>query len=288
MIEEIRDDIISFKTLFGKEEITNSDLILSIIEICINPFKYKHQSSPSSANFWSLVYDNQYLFHVFRKYSQDTIRKYWLLLKNCRNFDKLINTIQENTNLLNDSKCSLPCIISILLKFTDSNLENEKFSMFFDLKSKQGKKVSNKKEKSINIEKDNVTETEIQKEENIENGKEKSVEHNEEIENKEKKVENKEENKEIENNKEEKKNKEEEEEDFGKEEDENDEKVKIEEMNKNFDKKVLEMINSKDILPKFFTKFIAEEIGLKFKNKIFPSKNIKLLQKKIERDKNEL
>lgn len=267
----LNPDLISFKELSFKENISHTDIILSIIELSINKAKYKHISSPCSSKFWRFVYSNEYLNHIFGKISQDTIRKYWMKIEKCKSIEYLIDLQLSFGNLLNNPGKTLFATLSICIEFVDRNLEKEKFPAFYRLKINSNKRnrILSREEKEL--------QKELMQQDDLENEEKSNII--------EKDTENKEENekpvvndfnkfKGDEKSEEEKQNEQEEQDSSEEPEEEEPDNLEIDNKS-NGEAKIDEILNGGEKLSYEITHLIANEVSNKFKAKIFSASNIK-------------
>jgi len=92
--------IIDISVLDCQPEITNSDLILCIIEICINSVYYGFKYSTKSKIFWeNLLKKNEYK-KIFENFKPETLKKYWIILSEIKEFTKAVDLINKNKELI--------------------------------------------------------------------------------------------------------------------------------------------------------------------------------------------
>ena len=74
----------------NKTEIPNSDLILIMLEICLNSAQYGLDKDNSSRAFWEDVGKLPQLKPITDKFKTETLRKYWRTIREARKFKKII------------------------------------------------------------------------------------------------------------------------------------------------------------------------------------------------------
>ena len=72
----IKDTIIDLLKLSMQSEIKNSDIILSILEICTFNKKYNYDCSNNTKAFWDRVVEEGILKKIFKNFKSETLRKY--------------------------------------------------------------------------------------------------------------------------------------------------------------------------------------------------------------------
>jgi hypothetical protein len=87
-----------------QEEVTNSDLILCILELCLNPGKYELNYSPKSKVFWDGVLKRENLKNIFRNFKSETLKKYWLILFEAKNYTQAVSIVNKHRELINNRK----------------------------------------------------------------------------------------------------------------------------------------------------------------------------------------
>jgi hypothetical protein len=80
---------------------TNSDMILMILEICLNAKKYGITSSNNTRKFWDEVYEKEEWENFLLTFKPETLRKYWRILRDTNDYKKIIDTVQSHAIDLN-------------------------------------------------------------------------------------------------------------------------------------------------------------------------------------------
>lgn len=97
-------EIIDLSSLENKTEIKNSEYILAILEICINSHKYNLPHSNSTRVFWEEVMNNNNLFAILKLFKAETLRKYWRIMRDLNNSDKIISIVTQHSHRI-DNPC---------------------------------------------------------------------------------------------------------------------------------------------------------------------------------------
>ena len=187
------EPFIDISLLKNKNNLTNSDYILSILEIALNKNKTEPLNSTTNTTrvFWEKVFNIEDYYSILSKFQPETIRKYSrILTRHIKNPKQIKNIIKENEKFI-DSKFKLLQVINGLDNFLNNNKnENENFEEFLnnfvgnkiknnnnDNNNYNRKKYLNNKRKKIVID----DESQTQEEEEVE--EEKEEEKNEKKEN---------------------------------------------------------------------------------------------------------
>lgn len=101
---EDKPEIINLSSLENKTEIKNSEYILAIMEICINTHKYNLPHSNSTRVFWEEVMENQSLFAIVKAFKPETLRKYWRIIRDLNEHNKVITIVKKHSNQI-DNPC---------------------------------------------------------------------------------------------------------------------------------------------------------------------------------------
>lgn len=98
------EKIIDPATLNEKEEFSNSEIIKCITEVSLNSKWYGFSFSTKSKIFWNEVSQSKSFKNIFQNYKPDTLKKYWILLSEIKEKDKLISVIEKYRNIIDCSK----------------------------------------------------------------------------------------------------------------------------------------------------------------------------------------
>ena len=106
-------------TLNNKENklISNTDMILFILELCLNSSQFNLKGDNSSRKFWEEVGKLKELSPITKIFKPETLRKYWRLLRNIKKPKKIINILNEYKNLINNENIKLLASINIIYDF---------------------------------------------------------------------------------------------------------------------------------------------------------------------------
>ena len=97
--------------------ISNSDMILIILEICLNSFQFGVNGDNSSRVFWEEISKKEILNPITSIYKGETLRKYWRIIRNINKPKKIINTIKEYKDKINNENIKLLSSINIICDY---------------------------------------------------------------------------------------------------------------------------------------------------------------------------
>lgn len=100
-----------------KKLISNTDMILFILELCLNSSQFNLKGDNSSRKFWEEVGKLKELSPITKIFKPETLRKYWRLLRNIKKPKKIINILNEHKNLINNENIKLLASINIIYDF---------------------------------------------------------------------------------------------------------------------------------------------------------------------------
>ena len=104
----------------NKTEIPNSDLILIMLEICLNSAQYGLDKDNSSRAFWEDVGKLTQLKPITDKFKTETLRKYWRTIREARKFKKIITETNKYKDELNNNNLKLLSSIRVICEFVSS------------------------------------------------------------------------------------------------------------------------------------------------------------------------
>jgi hypothetical protein len=113
-------NIPEFISTLNNEEnklISNTDMILFILELCLNSSQFNLKGDNSSRKFWEEVGKLKELSPITKIFKPETLRKYWRLLRNIKKPKKIINILNEHKNLINNENIKLLASINIIYDF---------------------------------------------------------------------------------------------------------------------------------------------------------------------------
>ena len=97
--------------------ISNSDMILIILEICLNSSQFEINEDNSSRAFWEEIAKKEILFPITNIFKTETLRKYWRILRNVNKPKKIINIVKEYKDKLNNENIKLLSSINIVCDY---------------------------------------------------------------------------------------------------------------------------------------------------------------------------
>ena len=124
--------IIDLNELSKSPAINNSDIILSILEICTFNKRYNYECSNNTKSFWDRVVKEEILKKIFKNFKPETLRKYWKIIREAGDNNKYIETIRNYSKIINNPKIKLLQVINCISSFIKSGEEDFKkhFSLF--------------------------------------------------------------------------------------------------------------------------------------------------------------
>ena len=100
--------------------IPNSDLILIILEICLNSLQFGIEKDNSSRVFWEEVGKIEQLKPITSKFKPETLRKYWRIIREAKKFRKIITETKRYRNELNNNNLKLLSSIRVICEYVSS------------------------------------------------------------------------------------------------------------------------------------------------------------------------
>ncbi len=147
---DIQEVIIDLPKLSAQSEIQNSEIILSILEICTYNQKYNYDCSNNTKAFWDRVVEEDILKKIFKNFKSETLRKYWKIIRMAGNNTKFIETVKNNEKFINNPVFKLLPIINAIASFVQTDEKNfENYFVSFNSREK-GKSSNHKEEKNEN------------------------------------------------------------------------------------------------------------------------------------------
>ena len=142
------DMIIDLPKLSLQSDITNSDIILAIFEICTFNKKYNYECSNNTKSFWDRVVSEGILKRIFKNFKSETLRKYWKIIRQTGNNEKFMEIVKQNENYINNPLFKLlPIINGISTYIVSPPDENQTFEEYFNsITIQKEKKVATKEE----------------------------------------------------------------------------------------------------------------------------------------------
>ena len=100
--------------------IPNSDLILIIMEICLNSSQFGLEKDNSSRAFWEEVGKIELLKPITSKFKTETLRKYWRTIRETKKFKKIISETKKYKNELDNNNLKLLSSIRVICEYVSS------------------------------------------------------------------------------------------------------------------------------------------------------------------------
>ena len=130
VIEE--EAIMDLPKLAVKSDITNSDIILAIFEICTFNKKYNYECSNNTKAFWDRVVQEGILKNIFKNFKSETLRKYWKIIRQTGNNAKFMEIVRQNDKFINNPLFKLlPIINGISAYITSPPEDKQSFEEYF-------------------------------------------------------------------------------------------------------------------------------------------------------------
>jgi len=111
--------------------IPNSDLILIILEVCLNASQFGIDKDNSSKLFWEEVGKIDLLKPITSKFKPETLRKYWRRVREAKKYKRIIQEVKRYKNELDNNNLKLLTGIKILCEYVSSP-SKRKFEYFLN------------------------------------------------------------------------------------------------------------------------------------------------------------
>ena len=111
--------------------IPNSELILIMLEICLNSTQYGIDKDNSSRAFWEEVGKLELLKPITTKFKPETLRKYWRTIREAKKFRKIISETRRYRNELDNPNLKLLSSIKIICEYV-TNASHKKIDYFLN------------------------------------------------------------------------------------------------------------------------------------------------------------
>lgn len=160
------DLIMDLPKLSMQTNITNSDIILAIFEICTFNKKYNYECSNNTKAFWDRVVKEGILKKIFKNFKSETLRKYWKIIRQTQNNEKFMEIVRQNEKFINNPLYKLlPIINGISQYITSPPDEKQTFEEYFlstntPKEKKPVSKEENHSEKKVKEKKEEQEESE--------------------------------------------------------------------------------------------------------------------------------
>ena len=132
--------ILNIKEL--KTPLNNTQIILMLLEICLNSSNYGINLDNSSRLFWEKIAEKKDEFSVLEQFKPETLRKYWRRLRTTKKYKQIISDVKEYENKLNDENMKLLSSINALCDFVLQPYKGidyyiEKYTLKHNIKKKE-------------------------------------------------------------------------------------------------------------------------------------------------------
>ena len=134
--------ILNIKEL--KTPLNNTQIILMLLEICLNSSNYGINLDNSSRLFWEKIAEKKEDFSVLEQFKPETLRKYWRRLRTTKKYKQIISDVKEYENKLNEQNMKLLSSINALCDYVLQPYKGidyyiEKYTMKDPIKKKENK-----------------------------------------------------------------------------------------------------------------------------------------------------
>ena len=127
------------------DNIPNSEIILILLEICLNSSQFGIDKDNSSRAFWEEVGKKPELKKITDKFKPETLRKYWRTIRETKKFKKIISEIKKYKNELNNQNMKLFAGIHAVCEYVSNPGRKMEFYL-----NKHMTKVANKSKITVN------------------------------------------------------------------------------------------------------------------------------------------
>ena len=111
--------------------IPNSELILIMLEVCLNSSQYGINKDNSSKAFWAEIGKLDLLKPITTKFKPETLRKYWRTIREAKKFRKIITETRRYRNELDNPNLKLLSSIKIICEYV-TNASHKKIEYFLN------------------------------------------------------------------------------------------------------------------------------------------------------------
>ena len=92
-------------------------MILILIEICLNSQQFDINRDNSSRIFWEEVGKKEELKPITEKFKPETLRKYWRTIRTANKYKKIVSSIKEYKDKLNNDNMKLLSSINTICDY---------------------------------------------------------------------------------------------------------------------------------------------------------------------------
>jgi len=111
--------------------IPNSELILIMLEVCLNSTQYGIDKDNSSKAFWAEIGKLDLLKPITTKFKPETLRKYWRTIREAKKFRKIITETRRYRNELDNPNLKFLSSIKIICEYV-TNASHKKIEYFLN------------------------------------------------------------------------------------------------------------------------------------------------------------
>ena len=111
--------------------IPNSELILIMLEVCLNSSQYGIDKDNSSKAFWAEIGKLDLLKPITTKFKPETLRKYWRTIREAKKFRKIITETRRYRNELDNPNLKFLSSIKIICEYV-TNASHKKIEYFLN------------------------------------------------------------------------------------------------------------------------------------------------------------
>ena len=111
--------------------IPNSELILIMLEVCLNSTQYGIDKDNSSRAFWEEIGKLELLKPITTKFKPETLRKYWRTIREAKKYRKIITETRRYRNELDNPNLKLLSSIKIICEYV-TNVSHKKIEYFLN------------------------------------------------------------------------------------------------------------------------------------------------------------
>ena len=104
----------------NNQNIPNSELILIILELCLNSSKLGIEKDNSSRAFWEEIGKKPEFKQITNKFKPETLRKYWRTIRETKKFKKIISETKRYKNELNNQNMKLFASIHAICEYVSN------------------------------------------------------------------------------------------------------------------------------------------------------------------------
>jgi hypothetical protein len=88
----------------NQEFVLNGDLILCILELCINSNDYGFKYKSKSRAFWEEIFKRDNLKNIFVNFKPDTLKKYWSILSDVKEYKRVVDIVNQYKEIIDNEE----------------------------------------------------------------------------------------------------------------------------------------------------------------------------------------